>query len=71
MWNKDILRYAMRQVQRKRSDYMEYPRKPTDEEVILLNKNKMREDNWLVIWENKKQIDFISIKSRQRRTIRK
>mgnify|MGYP003289441254 FL=1 len=50
---------------------MEYPRKPTDEEVILLNKNKMREDNWLVIWENKKQIDFISIKSRQRRTIRK
>lgn len=49
---------------------MEYPRKPNEKEIEILRKNKMRVDGWLVIWQNSKQIDFISTRSRRRRIIK-
>ena len=47
----------------------EYPRLPTEEEKEILSDNCLNEDNWLVAFRTKREIDFISKRSRMRRII--
>ena len=47
----------------------EYPRLPTEEEKGILSDHCLNEDNWLVAFRTKREIDFISKRSRMRRII--
>jgi len=47
----------------------EYPRLPTDEEKEILSDHCLNEDNWLVAFRTKREIDFISKRSHMRRII--
>lgn len=47
----------------------EYPRLPTGEEKGILLDHCLNEDNWLVAFRTKREIDFISKRSHMRRII--
>lgn len=48
---------------------MKQPKKPTREQKELMAKRGLRPENWIVILDNKAEMQIISRHSRQRRTI--
>lgn len=48
---------------------MKQPKKPTREQKELMAKRGLRPENWMVILDNKAEMQIISRHSRQRRTI--
>ena len=45
----------------------EYPRLPTEEEKGILSDHCLNVDNWLVAFRTKREIDFISKRSRMKK----
>ena len=50
---------------------MKQPKKPTREQKELITLNNPRPDNWMVISDNSAELQIISKRSAQRRTIEK
>jgi len=48
---------------------LKQPKKPTREQKELMTKRGLRPENWMVILDNKAEMQIISRHSRQRRTI--
>lgn len=50
---------------------MKQPKKPTREQKELMEKNGLRPENWMVVTDNKAEMQVISKRSGQRRAIEK
>jgi len=50
---------------------MKQPKKPTRAQKILMSKNKLVPDNWMVVTENNTELVVLSKLSKARRTLLK
>ena len=50
---------------------MKQPKRPTRENKVLMSKNNLNTENWMVLSENKAELVVISKRSNRRRTLTK